>query len=180
LGKILLFQDSQDGETVPVSQSTHVSESERAFAHPSIRTKRNLKRSGEDERKQEAYNLLKVAADHLTNLDKFSIFGQMVASQLRKLNRRNQAIAKKNYIQNYLTDMEMREMNSVPLDNLSPNLPYSVTPSTSYFPGSSPQSCQSVNSDYSNTSTNKLHDTTYKEIQDLVTFNTNNNNVKTY
>jgi hypothetical protein len=33
LGKILLFQDSQDGETVPVSQSTHVSESERAFAY---------------------------------------------------------------------------------------------------------------------------------------------------
>jgi len=95
LGKILLFQDSQDGETVPVSQLTHVWESECAFAHPPIRTKRNLKRSREDEREQEAYNFLKVAADHLTNKDEFSIFGQMVASQLRKLNRRNQAIAKK-------------------------------------------------------------------------------------
>jgi hypothetical protein len=52
LGKILLFQDSQDGETVPVSQSTHVSESERVFAHPPLRTKRNLKRSREDEREQ--------------------------------------------------------------------------------------------------------------------------------
>jgi hypothetical protein len=150
LGKILLFKDSQDGETVPVSQSTPVSESDRAFAHSPIRTKRNLRRSREDEREQEAYNFLKVAADHLTNIDEFSIFGQMVASQLRKLNRRNQAIAK-NYIQNYLFDMEMREMNSVPLDNPSPTLSYSVTPSTSYFPGSSPQSCQSVNSDYSNT-----------------------------
>jgi hypothetical protein len=68
--------------------------------------------------------------------------------------------------------MEMREMNSVPLDN--PSLTLSVTPSTSFFPGSSPQSCQSVNSDYSNASTNQLHDTTYKEIQDLVTYNTNN------
>jgi hypothetical protein len=95
LGKILLFQDSQDGETVPVSQSTHVSKSERAFAHPPISTKRILKRSREGEREQEAYNFHKVAADHLTNVDEFSIFGQMVASQLRKLNRRNQAVAKK-------------------------------------------------------------------------------------
>jgi hypothetical protein len=105
LGKILLFQDSQDGETVPVPQSTHVSESECAFAHPPIRTKSSLKRSWEDEREQEAYNFLKVAADHLTNIDEFSIFGQMVACQLRKLNRCNQEIAK-NYIQNYLFDME--------------------------------------------------------------------------
>jgi hypothetical protein len=157
LGKILLFQDSQDGEIVPVSQSMHVSESELAFAHPPIRTKRNLKRSREDEREQEAYNFLKVATDHLTNIDEFSIFGLMVAFQLRKLNRRNQAIAK-NYIQNYLFDMEMREMNSVPSDNPSLNLSYSVTPSTSYVPGSSPQACQSVNSDCSNTSTNQLHD----------------------
>jgi hypothetical protein len=95
LGKILLFLDSQNGETVPVSQLTHVSESERAFAHPPIRTKRNLKRSRKDEREQEAYNFLKVAADHLTNKDEFSVFGQMVASQLRKLNRRNQAVTKK-------------------------------------------------------------------------------------
>ena len=65
-------------------------------------------------------------------------------------------------------------MNSVPLDNPSLTLSFSITPSTSYSPGSSPHSCQSVNSDYSNTSTSQLHDTTYKEIQDLVTFNTNN------
>jgi hypothetical protein len=50
LGNILLFQDSQDGETVPVSQLMHISESECAFAHLPIRTKRNLKRSQEDER----------------------------------------------------------------------------------------------------------------------------------
>jgi len=62
-----------------------------------------------------------------TNIDEFSIFGQIVVSQLRKLNRRNQAIAK-NYIQNYLFDMEMRKMNSVPLDNPSSTLSYSVTP----------------------------------------------------
>jgi hypothetical protein len=86
LGKILLFQDSQDGDTVPVSQSTHVSKSKRAFAHPPIRTKRNLKRGREDEREQKAYNFLKVSTDHLMNEDEFSIFGQMVASQLRKLN----------------------------------------------------------------------------------------------
>ena len=67
LGKILLFQDSQDRETVPVSQLMHVSESERAFAHLPIRTKRNLKRSREDEREQEAYNFPKVATDHLMN-----------------------------------------------------------------------------------------------------------------
>jgi hypothetical protein len=81
-----LFQDSQDGETVSVSQLTHVSESERAFAHPPIGTKRNLKRSREDEREQEAHNFLKVAADHLTNKDEFSFFLQMFASQRRKLN----------------------------------------------------------------------------------------------
>jgi hypothetical protein len=119
LGRVLLFQDSQDGEKVPVSQSKHVSESEHAFAHPPIRTKRNLKRSREDEREQDAYDFLKVAADHLTNKDEFSIFGQTVASQLRKFNRRNQVIAKENYIQNYLFDMQMREVNSVPLANPS-------------------------------------------------------------
>jgi hypothetical protein len=97
----------------------------------------------------------------LTNIDEFSIFGQIVASQLRKLNRRNRAIAK-NYIQNYLFDMEMREMNSVPLDTPSPNLSYSVTSSTSSFPGSSPQSCQSVNSDYSNTMFLKLWSADHK------------------
>jgi hypothetical protein len=75
--------------------SRHVSESECAFNQQPIRTKRNLKRSWEDEREQEAYNFLKVAADHLTNIDELSVFVQMVASQLRKLNRRNQAIAKK-------------------------------------------------------------------------------------
>jgi len=80
----------------------------------------------------------------------------------------------KNYIQNYLFNAEISEMISVPLDNPSLTLSYSVMPSTSYFPGSSLQSCQSANSDYSNTSTNHLHDTTYKEIQDLVPFNTNN------
>ena len=40
----------------------------------------------------------------------------------------------KNYIQDYLFDVEMCELISVPLDNLSPTLSYSVTPSTSYFP----------------------------------------------
>jgi hypothetical protein len=71
---MLFFQDSQDGKTILVSQSTHVSESERAFTRPPIRTKRNLKRSREGEREKEAYNFLKVAADHLTNKDEFSIF----------------------------------------------------------------------------------------------------------
>jgi hypothetical protein len=141
----------------------YVSDSECAFAFPPIRTKRHLKRRRQDEREHEAYNFLKVATDHLTNIDEFSIFGLMVAFQLRKLNRCNQAIAK-NYIQNYLFDMEMREMSSVPSDNPSPNLSYSVTPSTSYIPGSSPQSCQSVKSDYSNASTNQLHDTVSADI----------------
>jgi hypothetical protein len=86
LGNILLFQDSQDGETVSVSRSTHVSESEHVSAYLPIRTKKNLKRSQEDEGEQEAYNFLKVAADRLMNIDEFPIFGQMVASQLRKLN----------------------------------------------------------------------------------------------
>jgi hypothetical protein len=74
LGKILLFQDSQDVETVPVSQSMHVSENECAFTHPPIRTKINLKRSRDYERGQEAYNFLKIAADHLTNIDEFFHF----------------------------------------------------------------------------------------------------------
>jgi hypothetical protein len=37
-------------------------------------------------KRNEAYNFLKVATDHLTNEDEFSSFGQMVASQLRKFN----------------------------------------------------------------------------------------------
>lgn len=41
--------------------------------------------------------------------DEFSIFGQMVATQIKKFSRRNQAIAR-NTIQNFLFDMEMREM----------------------------------------------------------------------
>jgi hypothetical protein len=79
-------------------------QSEHVFAHSPIRTKRNLKRSPEDEGEQEALNFLKIATDHFTNIDEFSIFGQIVASQLRKLYRRNQAIAKKNP----LFDMETR------------------------------------------------------------------------
>jgi hypothetical protein len=125
-----MFQDSPDREAVSIPQSTHVSESECAFAHSPIGTEINLERSWGDEMEEEAYNVLKVAANCLTSTDDFSIFGQMVASQLRKLNQRNQAIAK-NYIQNYLFDMEMREINSVPLYNLSSTLSQSVTPSAS-------------------------------------------------
>jgi hypothetical protein len=43
--------------------------------------------------------------------DECIIFGQMVASQIRKLNQRNQAIAK-NRIQNRLFELEMEEMNT--------------------------------------------------------------------
>jgi hypothetical protein len=144
--------------------SQHVSESG-VFAHPPIRTKANIQRSREYEREKEAFNFPKVAADHLTNIDEFSIFGQMVASQLRKLNRRNQAIAK-NYFQNYLFHVEMSEMNSVPLDNPSLTPSHSVTPSSLNFPCSFPKSCQSVDSNDHNTHTKQLHDTTSEEIQD--------------
>ena len=59
--------------------------------------------------------------------------------------------------------MEMYEMNSAPTENVSPPSSSSITPETGYFPESSLQSHQIVNSVYSTTSINQLHDTSCKK-----------------
>lgn len=61
--------------------------------------------------------------------DEFSIFGQMVATQIRKLSRRNQAIAR-NTIQNFLFDMEMREMATDENSPAQEMIIQSLTPSS--------------------------------------------------
>ncbi|KAG8176987.1 hypothetical protein JTE90_005731 [Oedothorax gibbosus] len=67
------------------------------------------------------------------DFDEFDVFGQMVATQIRKFSRRNQAVAK-NTIQNFLFDMEMREMDETPapvqetvLQSLDPSSPPQIT-----------------------------------------------------
>lgn len=77
-----------------------------------LKTRRNVKRKiDEDQRKEDkAFAFLDVAAKELMNKDDCAVFGQLVASQMRKLNPRNQAIAR-NQIQNVLYGLEMEEMD---------------------------------------------------------------------
>ncbi|KAF5303777.1 hypothetical protein FQR65_LT08112 [Abscondita terminalis] len=89
-----------------------------------------------DEKEEAAFRFLKVAANELNAKDESSIFGQMVASQLRKLNKRNQAIAK-NRIQNMLFELEMDELTNT---QLPPNVTSYSTSSLS--PASSPPNSQ--------------------------------------
>lgn len=77
------------------------------------RQKRTVKRRWDEDFKkdEDACQFLEVAAEGLTTNDDCTIFGQMVASQIRKLNQRNQAIAK-NRIQNCIFELEMEEINA--------------------------------------------------------------------
>lgn len=64
----------------------------------------------ENDRKKEnlAFGFLEVAAKSLTDKNDCSIFGEMVAAQLRKLSSRNQTIAR-NMIQNLIFDLEIKK-----------------------------------------------------------------------
>lgn len=82
------------------------------------RRKSNVKRRwdkdytrDDDDDDEDACQFVEVAADGLAKNDECTIFGQMVASQIRKLTQRNQAIAK-NRIQNFIFELEMEEMNT--------------------------------------------------------------------
>lgn len=52
-----------------------------------------------------------MAASELTKKDDCTIFGEMVASQLMKLNKRNQAVVK-HEMNNLLFDFEMKEIEN--------------------------------------------------------------------
>lgn len=78
------------------------------------RRKRKLKRRSDEDYKtdeEDACTFVKVAADNLATKDDCTLFGQMVASQIKKLSQRNQAIAK-NRIQNFIFELEMEEMDT--------------------------------------------------------------------
>lgn len=180
--KFLLFQNNQTEKRPSQSsnndsstgnsqhtQSICSAENHHNFARP-IRTKRNMKRKRDedDKKEEEAFHFLKVAANELTSKDEFTIFGQMVASQIRKLNRRNQAIAK-NRIQNCLFELEMEEMNNVSSYETS-------TPGSPYFSSSSsasPHTKQSsaTCSEYSQTSTPQDQNTAVQEVQEYFLIN---------
>lgn len=78
---------------------------------PPLKNRRNMKRKLDDDKTKEdrAYAFLDVAAKDFMNKDDSAVFGQLVASQLRKLSPRNQAIAR-NRIQNILFQLEMEDM----------------------------------------------------------------------
>lgn len=77
-----------------------------------LKTRRNVKRHlDDDQTKQDrAYAFLDLAAKEFAKKDDSTVFGQLVASQLRKLSPRNQAIAR-NQIQNILFKLEMEDMD---------------------------------------------------------------------
>ncbi|KAF6215745.1 hypothetical protein GE061_000078 [Apolygus lucorum] len=79
-----------------------------------INNKRTVsKKKKEDIREEEAYQMMKFAANRLTDKDEAGIFGEMMAIKIRKLSPRNRAIAQ-NHIHNYLFQIEMQEMDKPP------------------------------------------------------------------
>lgn len=157
------------------NQSSRSSANENNFARPPIKTKRNVKkRSREDDRKEEeAIQFLKVAATELSAKDEFTIFGQMIACQIRKLNKRNQALAK-NRIQNYIFELEMEEMNTVSSNENSTVQLHSVnnfSSSTSASPLQSPGTF----SDYSQPPTPQYQNAPHQDLQEYLLFDLDNN-----
>lgn len=157
-------------------QSASTSQKEYNFAHPPLRTKRNAKRKldEDDKKEEEAISFLRVAANELSAKDEFTIFGQMVASQLRKLNQRNQAIGK-NRIQNCLFELEMEEINTASSkqnDILQSPADYS-SPLVSPYSEQSPSTATSP--DYSQPSTpqrSEYQDVVVEEIQEFIVLDT--------
>lgn len=81
-----------------------------AFVEP-VKVTRNLKRKlvQVDKKEDEAYEFLKVAASAITKKDDASIFGEMVASEIRKLTQRNTILAKQKII-NTIFELQMTQM----------------------------------------------------------------------
>lgn len=143
---------------------------------PPPQTCRGIKRKIEDDRKKEdqAFGFLEVAAKSLTNKDDCSIFGEMIATQLRKLTSRNQAIAR-NKIQNLIFYLEMQEMNISSQNN---------TLATQYY---SPSSESSYGSHYEQTTNTQPQSSggntpqpgnVFGEVQQFLCFNLDSNNIE--
>ncbi|XP_077287415.1 uncharacterized protein LOC143912106 isoform X1 [Arctopsyche grandis] len=75
-------------------------------------TKRNIKpSSNENSREEDAYNFMRIASEMLVNRDESDIFGSMVATKLKKFSHRNRIIIQ-NYINNYIFQMELKELDN--------------------------------------------------------------------
>ncbi|KAL4089248.1 hypothetical protein QTP88_024306 [Uroleucon formosanum] len=90
------------------SNASHSASEEHEFLQP-IRTKRSLKKSVLNDREEEAYKFMKKAADSISEKDEWTIFGNFVTDNIKKLKPMNQLLAKRN-ITNWLLDMQMKEM----------------------------------------------------------------------
>lgn len=127
------------------------------FAIP-LKTRRNLKRKLDDGHLKEdrAFAFLDLASKELLSKDENTVFGQLVASQIRKLNPRNQAIAR-NRIQNILFELEIGEMDG----SSSSQFPQYVTVDDAVIVGSSPSEtstnhvCEIINIPSTSTNTVK-------------------------
>lgn len=114
-GKLMyyfLFQNSHGGskEATPFDNTA-----DKKDAVEPIKKKRSIskKTTSLDSEEEITYNLMKMITSYLTNSnqDESTIFGEMVAVKIRKLNPRNRAIAQ-NKINNLLFDIEMQELNN--------------------------------------------------------------------
>lgn len=109
-----MFQILSEEEFQDISAETE-------FVKP-IATKRSANKNANAEREQQAFNLMKAAANKLNMpKDESTIFGEMVAAKLRKMSPRNQAIAQ-NRMNNMLFEIEMEEIavSSTPLSSPPP------------------------------------------------------------
>lgn len=100
------MQDLQNEEIYDNRQNSTTGDYE--FIQP-LRTKRNFKKSFQDERENEAYKFMKKAVDEISARDEFRTFGTFVADNVRKLKPKNQILAKRQ-ITNLLMDLQIKEM----------------------------------------------------------------------
>lgn len=139
---VVFFQDEDQPPEIeaPETQDAASSSCRQRKLLPPPQTCRGMKRKIDDDRKKEelAFGFLEVAAKSLSKKDDCSIFGEMIATQLRKLTPRNQAIAR-NRIQNCIFDLEMQEMNNSSQNN---------TVAPQYYSPSGPSSESSYGTHY--------------------------------
>lgn len=154
---VFFFQDEDQPpeKEAPETQDTASSSYRQQKFLPPPQTCRGIKRKiDDDDRKKEeaAFGFLEVAAKSLSTKDDCSIFGEMIATQLRKLTPRNQAIAR-NRIQNLIFDFEMQEMNNSLQNN---------TVDPQYYSPSGPSSDSSYGTHYEPTISSQLQISTEK------------------
>ncbi|KAG8307362.1 hypothetical protein J6590_023129 [Homalodisca vitripennis] len=168
-------EDQPPEKEAPKNQDTASSSCRQQKFLPTPQTCRGIKRKIDDDRKKEeaAFGFLEVAAKSLSEKDDCSIFGEMIAAQLRKLTPRNQAIAR-NRIQNLIFDFEMQEMNNSLQNN---------TVAPQYYSPSGPSSDSSYGTHYEPTISSQLQISTEKsqhpnnvlgEVQQFLCFNLDN------